>query len=508
MGGDMSKQEAEPPAAAFAVAETPYDTNYKRSVLEAVQLGYGGEQVSLVRVLDAPTMVKLLRVMALRRVRRGTVIQQQGEPVDTFYIIKSGVAQLFYADMYSSDSRGARVLAELHGGDFFGERALLQPEPAKAAVVAASDLDVFACKRQRFEDAVGRSLVEIIDAAIGARDAAKARPKGPQFSELELGRVLGLGTYGRVRVAVHAPTGEAYALKAMRKAKLVASQQVEHVLSERHILWQLEHPFIVRLVATYQSAGELYMLQELPLGGEFFSVLEARGPLQDRVACFFVAAIVCVVAYLHSRGVAYRDLKPENLLLDGQGYLKLCDFGFAKILDADAGYRTYTFVGTPDYVAPEVITKAGHGFGVDWWALGALAFECVTGRTPFDAKDPKLVYAKILRGTVPWPKGKKALGEHAQDLIGGLLTADVGQRLGCGGRGGASEVREHPWFEGVNFRALEARRLPAPYVPKLKSKHDDSGYKRFADEGDIGEEHWPATDTPKEVFAEFAEQWV
>jgi serine/threonine protein kinase len=283
----------------------------------------------------------------------------------------------------------------------------------------------------------------------------------------------------------------------MRKAQVVATKQQSHVIHEKTILGMMEHPFILSLVQTYQDAGELYMLMELALGGELFTLLAKRAPLFDQPAKFYSACVVSMFSYMHSLKVIYRDLKPENLLLDKHGYLKLVDFGFAKILTD----KTWTLCGTPEYLAPEIILNKGHGYGADWWCVGILAFECLTGTTPFVSNDPMEGYRKIIKCRVPWPAQLSVL---AKDFIDKLLCVDPTRRLGCL-KGGSKDVRGHAWFQGIDHKALEQKALPAPYVPKIKSDTDDSNFDVYTDEGKA---NYPQEDFPRDMFAEFSEEWV
>jgi len=286
----------------------------------------------------------------------------------------------------------------------------------------------------------------------------------------------------------------------MRKAQVVATKQQSHILNEKNILAMMNHPFILALLNTYQDAGELYMLMEVALGGELFSLLSRRAPLEDAMAGFYVASVASMFTYMHEKHRAvYRDLKPENLLIDSQGYLKLVDFGFAKIIESD---RTWTLCGTPEYLAPEIILNKGHGYGADWWCVGILAFECLTGNTPFISEDPMEGYRKIIKCKVQWPG---LIMPQAKDFMDQLLTVEPKKRMGCRAAG-TKEVRAHPWFAKIDFKALEAKELAAPYVPKIKSVTDASNFDVY--DTDEGKLNFPEENFPREMFAEFAEEWV
>jgi len=465
--------------------------NFKRKVMEGVEI----EKTKIFEQLTSEDQEELLSKLTEKEFKVGDSIIKQGEPNDTFYVIKSGGAVVNIIDLESG--KVVRELAKLGPGKFFGERALLKSEPASASIVGdEGGVVCFACDRQVFTALLG-PLQALIDREVKRREDQANRPDRPKFTDLELRRILGVGTFGRVKLVVHKPTGEAYALKCMRKAQVVATKQQSHVLNEKKILAMMEHPFILALVQTYQDAGELYMLIELSLGGELFTLLAKRAPLFDQPAKFYAASVVSMFSYMHNLKVIYRDLKPENLLLDKDGYLKLVDFGFAKILND----RTWTLCGTPEYLAPEIILNKGHGFGADWWCVGILSFECLTGTTPFVSNDPMEGYRKIIKCRVPWPA---QLSSMARDFIDRLLCVDPSRRLGCL-KGASKDVRTHPWFTGLDFKALEAKQHPAPYVPKIKSSTDDSNFDTYVDEGKM---NYPQEDFPRDMFAEFADEWV
>ena len=200
--------------------------------------------------------------------------------------------------------------------------------------------------------------------------------------DFEIGPTLGTGTFGRVRQVrfKHSLSPHVFALKMLRKTEILKLNQVEHIKSEKRILAMTDHPFIVKLICSFQNSRYIYMLFEYLPGGELFSRLRKDGRFSEDVALFYASEILLALRYLHRNKIIYRDLKPENLLLNSQGHVKLADFGFAKALDAN---RTKTLCGTPEYLSPEIIRgqKAGYGRSADWWAFGILLYEMLVGST-------------------------------------------------------------------------------------------------------------------------------
>lgn len=292
----------------------------------------------------------------------------------------------------------------------------------------------------------------------------------PHFDQ---GVTLGTGSFGRVRFVTHKTTGSHWAIKMLKKAEVIRLQQVEHMLSEKAILACLDHPFIVKLAGTFQDKKYLYMVLEYIVGGEFFTHLRKAGRFENPVAKFYAAQIVTVFEYLHNQDFIYRDLKPENLLLDVEGYVKITDFGFAKRV----AFKTYTLCGTPEYIAPEVLLNKGHGKGVDWWTLGILIFEMLGGQPPFVDDDPMGIYQQILAGKVNFPR---FFERNAKNLIKKLLTADLTKRFGCL-KNGAEDIRKHKWFAGLDYDALLARKPTAPIIPRVSGKADTSNFDPYPD---------------------------
>jgi len=298
-------------------------------------------------------------------------------------------------------------------------------------------------------------------------------PAAPQ--DFELRKVLGKGGYGKVfqvRKLTGDDKGKIFAMKVLKKATIVRnSKDTAHTKAERNILEAVKHPFIVDLLYAFQTKGKLYLILEYLSGGELFMHLEREGIFLEDTACFYVAEITLALEHLHRQGIIYRDLKPENILLDATGHVKLTDFGLCKE-SIDEQTVTHTFCGTIEYMAPEILTRTGHGKAVDWWSLGALMYDMLTGAPPFTAENRKKTIEKILKGKLNLPP---YLTPDARDLIKKLLKRQISQRLGSG-LADADPIKTHPFFKHINWADVIARKLEPPFKPVLASDDDVSQF--------------------------------
>jgi len=313
-------------------------------------------------------------------------------------------------------------------------------------------------------------------------------PVKVDLKEYEMLQTLGAGSFGRVRLAKHKSSGNYVAIKALKKAEIIRIKQVDHVISENNILGAISHPFIVNMYGFSQDNRYLYFVLEFIAGGELFTYLRGVGRFEPPQACFYAAQITLIFEYLHSKNVVYRDLKPENLLINTDGFMKLTDFGFAKIVDG----RTYTLCGTPEYLAPEILLNKGHGKAVDWWTLGILLYEMIAGIDPFNDDDPMAIYQKILKGKVVFPKG---FDKDAKSLVKHLLVADLSKRYG-NLKARAQDVKNHRFFDNINWKLMMDKKVQVPYTPTVKSAGDTSNFTEYPE----SDENTPAIKESDDPF--------
>ncbi|GAA5805728.1 camp-dependent protein kinase 3 [Helicostylum pulchrum] len=302
--------------------------------------------------------------------------------------------------------------------------------------------------------------IEIVLPAVLEKNALFQKPKiRMSLDDFDIKQTVGTGSFARVHLAKSKINQKYYAIKAINKKDLVTRQQLAHAQNERLILSSVSHPFVVKLWGTFQSESHVFLVMDYVSGGELFRMIRKQKKFTEEQAKFYAAEVVLAIEYLHSIDIAYRDIKPENILIDQRGHVKLTDFGFAKTVP----HKTWTVCGTPDYLAPEIIRSKGYTKAVDWWGLGVLIFEMLTGRPPFVAKNPVDKYQKILECDIVWPK---EITQDAKDLIQNLLKTQPAERFE------AEQVKAHAWFQSIDFERLLAREVTPPFVPDIKFDGD------------------------------------
>jgi serine/threonine protein kinase len=243
---------------------------------------------------------------------------------------------------------------------------------------------------------------------------------------------------------------------------------------------ELAHPFILKLHNSYKDTRYVYFLLELALGGELFTFLRKAGRFNEKSAKFYAAPVILAFELMHSKSIVYRDLKPENLILDSDGYIKVCDFGLAKVVTD----RTWTLCGTPDYLAPEIILSKGHDRAVDYWATGILIYEMCAGFVPYYSDDPMEVYQLILGGDLKFPSH---FSRACMDLCSKLLHQNQAKRLG-NMKNGVKDIIKHKWFSGFDWGGLLSKKLTPPIQPVIKAADDMSNFDEYPeDEVEVAE---------------------
>uniref|UniRef100_A0A8C1K5X7 non-specific serine/threonine protein kinase n=1 Tax=Cyprinus carpio TaxID=7962 RepID=A0A8C1K5X7_CYPCA len=288
-------------------------------------------------------------------------------------------------------------------------------------------------------------------------------------SQFELLKVLGQGSYGKVflvRKIRGSDTGQLYAMKVLKKATLKVRDRVRSKM-ERDILAEVNHPFIVKLHYAFQTEGKLYLILDFLRGGDLFTRLSKEVMFTEEDVKFYLAELALALDHLHSLGIIYRDLKPENILLDEEGHIKVTDFGLSKeAIDHDK--RAYSFCGTIEYMAPEVVNRRGHTQSADWWSFGILMFEMLTGSLPFQGKDRKETMALILKAKLGMPQ---FLSPEVQSLLRALFKRNPSNRLGAG-PDGVEEIKRHIFFATVDWNKLYRREIKPPFKPAVGRPED------------------------------------
>ncbi|XP_046949101.1 ribosomal protein S6 kinase alpha-2 isoform X2 [Lynx rufus] len=288
-------------------------------------------------------------------------------------------------------------------------------------------------------------------------------------SQFELLKVLGQGSYGKVflvRKTKGSDTGQLYAMKVLKKATLKVRDRVRSKM-ERDILAEVNHPFIVKLHYAFQTEGKLYLILDFLRGGDLFSRLSKEVMFTEEDVKFYLAELALALDHLHGLGIIYRDLKPENILLDEEGHIKITDFGLSKeAIDHDK--RAYSFCGTIEYMAPEVVNRRGHTQSADWWSFGVLMFEMLTGSLPFQGKDRKETMALILKAKLGMPQ---FLSTEAQSLLRALFKRNPCNRLGAG-LDGVEEIKRNPFFMTVDWNKLYRKEIKPPFKPAVGRPED------------------------------------
>jgi len=430
-------------------------------------------KVHIFRHLSQQQTDNLVKSFELHTFWKGDFVIKQGSSGSTFYVIASGEVRIVI------DGRCVRTLGT---NAYFGERALLFDELRTATVeVSSAQAELWSVEKSTFMSIVKGKMHQELMHRIRLQDTSVT------LKDLRHVKIIGAGAVGVVRLVTHTQTATRYALKRVPKEPGPTPSVPCEVVRELELLAENDHPFIMHLVKTFETEKSVYILTELCTGGELYSAIR-RIPeaLSHSQAQFYAGSLVLILEALYDRKIVYRDLKPENVMLDAQGYLKLIDFGTSRKLQGSC-LRAFTMVGTTHYMAPEVMRGKGYGTEVDVWALGVVLYELVCGHLPFgdNAEETMEVCKAVLAGNPQFPPG---LDEVTRALVAGLLVTKPRRRLGCGARG-YEEVKAAPFFglDGLGpgaaleagggpggrgssdlFALLLRRELQAPIPPSMQ----------------------------------------
>jgi len=448
--------------------------NMKMSLLAKVKID--GRTIG--QIMKRSEMHSMALASKFESYPKGTTIVRQGESGDAFYMIETGEVDVYIKE------KGNKPLVTLKSGDFFGEKALLSSAVRTATCVAHTNVKCMLLMREDFVDMLG-NMADLIERSYKDHELDESfrddghehsgdHPRGEKFnkSDFDIKRTLGVGAYGYVKLVQwkHAAKGsdQYYALKCISREKIEEKRQQKKIKREEDIMKALVHPFIARCFNVMEDQKGKYFLMEALCGGELCEMLYFESTFPEDWTMFYAASVLTALAHMHERKIAYRDLKTENLVLDEAGFVKVVDFGLAKKITSG---QTYTFCGTPDYLAPEVILNEGYDWGVDYWGLGVLIYEMGAGVAPFYAENPMDTYRKALSGQVPMPeKFSRALVSIIKKLLHTSQTKRLGRTAG-----GATTVMCHRWFSNFDWDGLMECRLKPPIKPEIKSPEEESG---------------------------------
>ena len=426
----------------------------------------------------------------------GAVIQDENAPVEKLFIVREGDCVVYKQDQH---------VENLCAGQFFNE---IPNKSSKVCITAFNEVAVISLpldkmlsnevKERKWSTMAKGGMSDGENGPNGIRSRARTLNRDDvQLSDLTEIKVLGEGSFGRVTLVKDVLHNSIWALKKMSKRKLDDLKQKVNVMNEKNVLSMLNHPFILHLEATFQDEHTLYMLIELVRGGELFNYLDKQetGTVDIQSAWFYSACMISAFSHIHSHNIVYRDIKPENILIDEYGYLRVVDFGFSKIIKN----RTHTLCGTPEYFAPELIGGKGYGKAVDNWGIGILIYEMLVGQTPFvdmEHGNNQIVCKNICENGLMLPR--KLQDKNCRDLIQKLLEKDPIKRIGCGVKG-TKEIKSHKWFETLDWDKLDSKEYTAPWIPTLNGEFDVEETEEYWEEVfETSEYTWEESDWCKD----------
>jgi cGMP-dependent protein kinase len=402
-------------------------------------------KVQLFKSLTDQQLGAMALVMKVQNFQDGEKIVEQGAVGDSFYLIKNGKVEI---------QKDGQVLRTHTKNDYFGERSLLFDDFRSATATSMKKVTCFVLYKSDFLSILNENIRKQLLERIELQDDQV------KISDLVIAKHIGSGMFGNVFLAAHRTTRKLYALKTVDRRKISAYEIEENVVLERKVLLQLDHSFIMKLVKTFKDSRRLYFLMEFIEGVDLFDAIREMGLLKEQDSRFYISSIFIMLDHLHERNIIYRDLKPENIVIDKAGYPKLIDLGTAKFVQG----RTYTIVGTPHYMAPEIITSHGYSLTADYWTVGVILFEFLIGVVPFgeDESDPYAIYEQVQKHRLVFPSWIDNT-RKVKEFISQLLNINPSNRFS----GSIELVKGHLWFAGFDWEKLLSKEIRPPFIPKV-----------------------------------------
>ena len=396
-------------------------------------------------------LYKLIDLIHIEKYKKGEKIIKEGTKGEKFYIVKIGQVEIYQRNIY---------LRTLNPMEYFGERSLLTNDVRSATVIAKEDVELYYLDKESFHLNLSDMMLNYLNISLYLHDETVC------LEDLLFIKEVGKGNFGSVALVMNKKTKFPYAIKAIDKSHIISENLIENIELEKNILLKIDHPFIVKLVKCLKNETNIFFLMEYIKGKELFEVIRDIGFLNKDQTNFYVASMMIAIQYLHERKIIYRDIKPENIIVEINGYIKLIDFGTSKEIED----RTKTIIGTPHYMAPEIIMGGGYSFQVDFWSISICMFEFMCGEVPFGEKveDPMEIYFEIINNQLTFPTKYITIDKEFKKLMKKMLDKNPSNRLS-----NFYSIKNHPWFKDFNWDELTNLNLKAPYLPIIPYSNYD-----------------------------------